>query len=59
MKGSITIQNHTDSIIKVQASENNSPTIEEFKVNPNDYFVFFTDRFASLRWDKQNEDTGK
>lgn len=54
MKGSITIQNHTDSVIKVQASEENS-TSEEFKVNPNDYFVFFTDRFVSLRWEKENE----
>ena len=57
MKGSITIQNHTDETILVESSKADPIEIEKYTIPPNDYFVFFTDRFVSLRCDKHNETT--
>lgn len=59
MKGSITISNHTDSIIEVIAHRNGKPEADiENKIHtikPNEYFVFFTNKLTALHWAKPNE----
>lgn len=58
MAGSITIMNHSDKVIEVLSIKEFggaefTPTINNtIKIEPNDYFVFFTDKFKSLAWKK-------
>ena len=61
MSGSIIIMNHSDKAIEVlsikeftSAEFTSNAGKDTIKIEPNDYFVFFTDKFKSLVWKKDD-----